>query len=351
MAAKKTNALTELKRQIKDGDIKPLYLFYGEESFLREYYIDRVRELVPDGGFPEFNHITLTGALPFSDYDDAWEAFPMMTDRKLIVIKDSGIMKSPNAKKDDGAHSTEENKAFWLEKLKRVSDDNVVIFSESSVDKRGAVYKALAKKGVVVEFAYLSDADLVTWVIKQCLDSRRKISKDTAQRLVSRVDPGLNNLTNELNKLFDFCGDEIYGSDVDRVVSKSLNVITFELTDSIMAGNAKKALEVLNDVKANSKESSFSVLYLMLASFEKILHAKLLGRKSVNEIAAELGTAPFIARRYIDSARGFSEDALVKMVTRVAEIDLEIKEGKTDEWTALYEYVTECLHYQAVNNA
>lgn len=346
MAAKKTGALTELKRQIKENDIKPLYLFYGEEDFLKERYIGQISELVPDGGFPEFNHIYLTGALPFSDYDEALEAFPMMTDRKLIVIKNSGILKSPNSRRDDGAHSTEENKLFWLEKLKRVSDDNVIIFSETSADKRGAIYKEIAKKGVVVEFEYMSDADLVTWVIKQCLDKRRKISKDAAQRLVSRVDPGLNNLHNELNKLFDFCGEEIYSSDIDRVVSKSLNVITFDLTNAIMTGNAQKALAVLNDVKANSRDSAFAVLYLMLASFEKILHAKLLGRRSVNEIAAELGAAPFIARRYIDSAKGFSEDALVKMVTRVAEIDLDIKEGKCDEWTALYEYVAECLHYR-----
>ena len=346
MAAKKGGELTELKRQIRDNDIKPLYLFYGEEDYLKEIYTNKIRDAVPDGGFPEFNHIYLTGSLPFSEYDDAWEAFPMMTDRKLIVIKNSGIMKSGRAGRDEESHSTEENKNFWQEKLKHISDDAVVIFCETSVDKRSVIYKAIAKQGMVVEFSYMSDADLVTWVIKRCLDRKRKISKDTAQNLVSRVDPGLNNLNNELEKLFDFCDGEIYSSDVDRVVSKSLNVITFDLTNAVMAGDAKKALAILNDVKANSKESSFAVLYLLLASFEKILHAKLLGEKPLSEIASELGAAPFIARRYVDSAKGFSEDALVKMVTRVAEIDLEIKEGRCDEWTALYEYITECLYYQ-----
>lgn len=347
MAGKKGGALTELKRQIRDGDIKPLYLFYGEEDYLKDLYINRISALIPDGGFEDFNHIYLTGSLPFSEYDDAWEAFPMMADRKLIVIKDSGIMKSGNAKRGEDAHSAEENKAFWQEKLKRISDDTVVIFSETSVDKRSVIYKAIAKQGVAVEFSYMSDADLAAWVVKQCLDRRRKISKDTAEHLVSRVDPGLNNMNNELNKLFDFCGEEIYKSDVDRVVSKSLNVITFDLTNAVMTGDTQKALAVLNDIKANSKDSSFAVLYLMLSSFEKILHAKLLGRKPLAEIAAELGSAPFIARRYADSAKSFTVDALVKMVTRVAEIDLEIKEGRTDEWTALYEYITECLYYRA----
>lgn len=348
MAAKKGASLIELKRQIKENDIKPLYLFYGEEEFLKNMYIERIKELVPDGGLPDFNHIFLNGSLPFSEYDAAWEEFPTMTDRKLIIIKNSGIMKSSRSSDGDEAekHSGEENKKFWQEKLRHISDDAVVVFDETSVDKRSVIYKDIAKLGTVVEFDYMSDAECVSWVIKQCLDKKKKIKKSTAELLVSRVDPGLNNLNNELKKLFDFCGEEIYASDVDRVVAKSLQVITFDLTNAIMEGNSKKAVAVLNDVKSNSRDSSFAVLYLMFASFEKILHAKLLSGRNPAEIAAELGTAPFIARKYMDSAKRFGVDALMNMVSRVAEIDLEIKEGKTDEWTALYEYVMECLHYQ-----
>lgn len=272
----------------------------------------------------------------------------MMTDRKLIIIKNSAIMKSGRAASsdDEEKHSAEENKKFWLEKLSRIADDAVVIFNEQSVDKRSVIYKEIAKKGTVVEFDYMTDAELVSWVIKQCLDKKRKISKSTAELLVSRVDPGLHNLINELNKLFDFCGDEIYASDVTRVVAKSMKVITFDLTNAVMEGNAKKAASVLNDIKANSNDSSFALLYLMFSSFEKILHAKLLEGHSVSGIASELGAAPFIARKYMDCAKRFNTDALVNMVNRVAEIDLEIKEGKTDEWTALYEYIMECLYLQ-----
>lgn len=350
MAAKKTSQLTELKRQLKENDIKSLYLFYGEEEYLKDLYIGKIRENVPDGGLPDFNHIFLNGSRPFSAYDEAWEEFPVMTDRKLIIIKNSDIMKSSKSSPGDEEekHSAEENKKFWLEKLSHIPDDAVIIFNEQSVDKRSVIYKEIAKKGIVVEFDYMSDSELTSWVIKQCLDRKKKISKDTAELLVSRVDPGLNNLLNELQKLFDFSGDEIYASDVTRVVAKSLRVITFDLTNAVMEGNAKKAISVLNDVKTSSQSSSFAILYLMFASFEKILHAKLLTGKSVGEIASELGAAPFIARKYMDSARRFSEEALVKMVNRVAEIDLEIKEGRTDDWTALYEYIMECLHYQQV---
>lgn len=344
MAAKKTTGIAELKKQLKDNNIGGLYLFYGEEEYLKKLYIDKIRALVPDGGFPDFNHIYLNGRLPLSEYDDAWESFPMMTDRKLIIIKDSNIMKLKKGR-DDTA-SAGDIKAFWTEKLKRLSDDTVVIFDETSVDKRSVIYKEINKKGTVIEFDFMSDAELVTWVIGQCLERGKKISKDVALYLVERVDDGLNNLSNELNKLFDFCDNEILKSDIDRCVSKSLQVITFDLTDAIMSNNAARAMEVLNDIRTITKESSFAVLYLMLSNFEKLLQVKLMQGKSVGEIAAKLSTAPFIAKKYMDMARRFDADTLIKIVGRVAEIDYDIKEGRTDEWTALYSYVTECLYYR-----
>ncbi len=74
-------------------------------------------------------------------------------------------------------HRQKKKKEFWTEKFKRISDDTVVIFDETAVDKRSALYKAAAKVGSVVEFTYLSEADLVTWVVKQFLNAKRRFQK------------------------------------------------------------------------------------------------------------------------------------------------------------------------------
>lgn len=342
MAVKKNDELIKLKKQLKENVLQPLYLFYGEEDFLREMYVKRVTDCVGDGGFPEFNHIVISGQdIPFSEYDDAWESFPMMNDKKLIHIKDSGIFSSKRGV--GGGTSSEEKKEFWGEKLKRISDDTVVIFDEVSVDKRSTLYKAAAKAGCVIEFTYLAESELVTWVIKQCLDAKKKMSKENAYYLVSICDPGLSNLNNELKKLLDFCGEEIYKSDIERVVSKSMQVVVFELTDAIMAGNAQGAMSTLTSLKT-VKENAFTLLYLLFSSFDKMLHAKLMQGASQGETASALGVPPFIARKYMESARGFSQQSLVWMTRRVAEIDLAIKEGRIDEWTAIEQYVAECIH-------
>ena len=56
MAEKKNGNLLKLKKQLKECILAPLYVFYGEEDYLREMYVNRVKDCVPDGGFPDFNH-------------------------------------------------------------------------------------------------------------------------------------------------------------------------------------------------------------------------------------------------------------------------------------------------------
>ena len=336
MAFKKKNPdLPELKRQIKEDKLKPIYLFFGTETYLKETYIKSIREKVPDNGFEEFNYITLKGTdVSLSEYDDAWESFPMMADRKLVYISGSNIFKS----------ATEDQKEFWKEKFSRCADDMIVIFDETSVDKRSILYKALTKNGMAVEFETPDEADLVTYIMGQCLKAQKKIKKENAYQIVTMCDEGLQNIMNELNKLFDYCGEEITKTDIERIVSKGVNIRIFELTDGIMNHDAKRAMEVITDLR-NSNESAFGILYLIYANVKKILKAKLNDNADPKAVARALGTSDFIAKKYISSAAGFSEGALTKMVLRIPEIDYEIKQGKTDEWTALEQYVAEALYY------
>lgn len=335
---KKTEDIMALKRQIKENDLKSLYLFYGEEVYLKELYEKRIEALLPDGGFEEFNHIELEGKnVTLSEYSDALESYPMMVERKLILIKNSGIFKAPS----------QEVKDFWTVNLSRLAGDTVLIFDEREVDKRSATYKAAVKYGFVLEFTYLGEADLVTWVLRECLESHKKITKENAYYFISLCDGGLSYVRNELDKLISFCDKEILKTDIERVVSKSVQVQVFALTDAIMNRDANQAMRVLLELKG-VKEPAFKILYLLFSTFDKMLRSKLMLAQGAGngEIAQKIGVGPYIVKKYLAGAKGFSEDSLVRMITRVSEIDLAIKEGRAEEWTLLEQYVAECINAQ-----
>lgn len=345
--AAKKNDIIELKAQLKENRLQKLYVFYGEEEYLKELYIKKIMDMVPDAGLEEFNRIVINGAADYVEYDNAWEGMPMMTDRRVLMIRDSNIFAT--RKSGDVVPPNDDQKKFWTEKFKRLSDDTVVIFCEKNVDARSALFKAAVKSGFGVKCEFMPLADLKAWVIKTAMKAGKKIDDKAAEYLVSVIDPGLANLEHETNKLISYCDDTIYKTDIDKVVSKALGIQIFDITDGIIEGNADKVFKILNDMKTQ-KESAFGILYLIYSNVEKLLHLKLAKAGSRNDAAQILGGSPWLAGRYFESSKQFSTPLLYHMVTRVPEIDYEIKSGEIGEWQALEQYIFEALNRKAINS-
>lgn len=324
----------ELKKNISENNLQQVYLLCGDENYLVELYLKRLSDAVPDGGMPDFNRLVVEEAKgTIAEVMDFVQAYPLMSEKKLLVMHNSGIFKS----------ATEEVKAFWTQLFSDMPEYLVIIFAERELDKKSAIYKAICKVGAVAEFERLSPADTITWIERQALEAKKKITKDNAAYLAEVCNIGMDSLKNELDKLIDFCDEEITRTDIDRLVSKSLNVKIFEMTDAIMLHNADKALGILSDMKT-VKESAYNILFTIFQTFDKMLYASLLLREgeSADRIAARLGVPPYIARKYMK--KSFDDDFLIDCVCAAAEIDLAIKNGECDDWTALEQYVTEMFN-------
>lgn len=331
----KENPLIKLKKDLKENTLERLYVFFGEEVYLKELYIKKLLATVPDDGFEEFNKIIIDGReSDMFKVSEALESFPMMSDKKIVLIENSGIFKSPN----------QDEKDFYGKVFSSLADDTVLIFSETEIDKRSSLFKSASKAGSVIEFELLSHTDLVAFVQREVMGLGSKIQKDVAEYLVDISDSGLSGLKNEILKLVSNCSDEITKTDIDRLASKSLQIQVFELCDLLMEKKTDKVLQMIEDLKT-VKESPFKLLYILFGTFDKMLKAKLMTNEGIlyQEITSSLGVPPFIAKKYINGAKGFSEDELIFMTKSVAETDLAIKQGKVDEWTAFENYINSFL--------
>ena len=337
MDKNKVSGFQKLKQQLKSGEIQNLYLFFGEETFIKDTYVKYMDGLIPDDSFSDFNKIYLDGGDAAEKIDDALDSFPMMSEKKLIIIKDSGIFK---AKMENGSEIRE----FWSKRLSDIPDFVILIFDELEVDKRSSLYKTVTGRGLAVEFCYLEDYETVAWIVREAQKSGKKISKSSAEYLLSLCDSGLNNVKNELDKLIDYCGDEIYISDIDKVVSKPLNVVIFGITDAIVKCDRDSAVKTLLRLREN-KTSAFNILYLLSSNFDKLLKCKLLLENGANYniLAEKLKINPNYVRAYVNNSKKFSTDYLIEMVCNTAKYDMMIKQGLMDEWTALSQYFFEAV--------
>lgn len=327
----KQSDVTELKKKLNSGEIGGVYLFYGDEVYIKDSYIKKMLDMIDDGGMPDFNKIILDGEkADISEIDDAIESFPMMCEKKIILIKNSRVFHK----------AKDEIKQYWQNRLDNIPDYVIIIFDEKSIDKRNAVYKKIISIGTAVEFEFMNDNDTVTWVERQVLNNKKKISKDVAQYFVSVCDAGLSNIKNELDKLLCYCDTQIGKSDVDKIVSKAVGVRVFELTDHIMSKNPDKAMKILSDLKT-IKEPAIRLLFILSSTFDKMLYSSLAVAegKSYSEIAPKIKTTPYIAQKYANSARSFGENYLMDRIIAAANIDLDIKNGLVGDWQALELYV------------
>ena len=332
---KDNDSFLKLKQQLKSGTMQNLYLFFGEETFVKDSYVKYMEKLVPDDSFGDFNKLFIDGDNAADCIDDAVDSFPIMAERKIIIVKNSGIF---------AAKTDAETREFWTKRLSDIPDFAILIFDEQEVDKRSVLYKTVSKHGLPVEFCYLESYEIAAWIVREAHNNGRKISKASAEYLMSLCDAGLINIKNELDKLYSYCGEEIYSSDIDKVVSKPLGVVIFDITDAIINGDNDTAVKTFLKLKEN-KTPVFNILYLLSSNFEKLLKCKLLCERGadIGTVKAKIGVSDGAAKRYMKNSRLFSEDYLINMICGSADCDLMIKQGQSDEWTALTQYFFSAL--------
>ena len=97
MAKKETSnqdSLQKLKKDIREKTIGNLYVFFGEETFLKNHYLEQIRRHRTDEITESFNYRKLTGEnFTMQDLIEGVEAMPMMAEYTLTVVDDVDIWK------------------------------------------------------------------------------------------------------------------------------------------------------------------------------------------------------------------------------------------------------------------
>lgn len=330
-----------LKQDIRSGTLKQVYAFYGPEEYLKKYYIESIEKLVVDKAMKDLNRIVLEGKVDARKIMDSCEACPVFSDKKLIIVKNSGLLKG--GKKETEASKKSQSQGGLPEYLQNMPSYAYLVFLEEEIDKRLKLTDAVKKSGLLVEFAYQKPVDLVKWVIKVCKSMGRIMDASVASYLVEISEQGMTEIYNEIQKLVMYTEgrQSITQPDVDRICTRSVKSRIFDLTDAIAEQDAVKGLKLLNDMLM-LKEPLPKILFMITKQLRQILEVRLLQNKgyAAAQVASEMGLPPFIASKLIKQSSRFSEDRLKKAMEESLEYDIAIKTGKIDEKIAVELMIT-----------
>lgn len=315
----------ELRTQLKKREIAPVYLLFGAETYLRDLAAKTITEMVlADSSLREFNEteISLTSA-PVSHALGAAEQLPMISAKR--VVKVSNVVVSASGAKDN---LKEEDEASLTAYLNRPSETSVLIFVADELDKRRKIAKLLLEKSTAVEFKELEDADLNSWARTKLKELDAEADDRALRHLIGLVGNNVRRLTNEIEKLAAAAlPDKLITFElVEALAPNSREISNFDLTDSLLAKNKTRSLQITKKILDDGAEP-LMILGLIASNFRRLFQAKELMRNGVERReVAKIMRLPYSKQEdFLAMARRTDTEVLTWVMKRIAQADVAIK--------------------------
>lgn len=312
-----------LRKNIKEGNFARLYLFYGEEWYLREHSVTTLKDAILTEGMEEFNFHLFTGEFAFEDLQEAVDSYPVMQEKKLILVQDFDPFKANEATREK-----------YTKLIDDLPETCVLVFAfggKWKPDTRVKLYKLFSKVGEVVEFARAKQSELITWVKRRFQSAGRTIDNDLCEYIIFQCGNLMGGLIPEIEKVAAFAKNEVITkTDIDAVISPCLETVVFDLTRMIVSKNYAKAIEMTEALDA-MKESPIMVGALIAKQMRQLYAAGLVleRRGTARDLMDVLKlNSDYIAKGILQSACGASIAWLRNSLILCEELDQKLKFGE-----------------------
>ncbi len=322
-----TNAVQELKQQLKNKDFGRLYIFHGEETFLLTHYLTQIKKQLLDPLTESFNYHRLTNeTFDIRTFADAVENLPMMAESTFVQVDEIDLFKMNEA-----------DRTKMAELLSDIPDYCTVVFTYETTpwkpDKRlKKLWEAVEDNGLIVEFAKQDQRDLVAWVTRHFAAHKKKISTDLCVYLIDITGGTMTALSGEIDKICAYSGaNEIKKTDIDAVTEPVLDAVVFQMTDQLSGGRYDQALLKLQQLLKMQQEP-LAILGAVGGHFRRIGTARTLldHGKNASDLQKLCGIPDYPARKTMEAARRFRPEFCAKAAELVLETDYQMKTSFDD---------------------
>jgi DNA polymerase-3 subunit delta len=315
--AKSYLTYSELRNKLEAGDIRPLYLFQGEEEFLMEEAIDLLKEKVLGSAASDFNFEKFYGKeTKATDILSSAETTPFLSPRRFLLVKDADLF--PPADLDALAdYAIKPNPATCLVLTAKKIDTN-----------RKAFWEAWKTHGEIVQFWKLFENEVPKWIQQRAKKYNLSMPSEASLYLYERVGNDLRQLDQELEKIHTFLGP---GQEVSRGVLENLSqhirqYSVFDLVESLSQKKLDQTFKIL-DVLLREGEEPLKILALIARQIRLLWQVKLARAegKSSAWMEKEWGIPARHLKNLQEQEKNFSLDCLKKTFTRLSETDIALK--------------------------
>ena len=334
MAKSKAPSILEAVAEIKKRKFKPVYYFFGEDSYNLSFTLHTLEEAFKPLLLSEFDEETIYSEdRSISDILGLATAFPFGSEKKLIIVREAEKIKDKKPLKDYASSPAE----FTV----------IAFFHNGAITNLSSEpFKTLDANEFLYEAKELKGRNLIDWLMSIADEKEKKLSDENAQVLVDIVGENRNMLQDQLEKICVFLNKEkeITIESIQQVSSELKQFNIFDLQNAIGLKDKSKSLTVAYNLLDNGAEPTF-IITMLTRYFTGLAKVTELKTKNVplQEAARIVGTHHFYYPGYVKARTLYSDEKLVEVFRALLKADVSVKTTTADDKTIITLLIAEIL--------
>ncbi len=312
----------DLIANLRKKEIASVYLFSGEETYLKEEVIEKISEILLNSENKDFNY-----DLIYADESNAQEiiykaaSLPFLSDKRLVIVK-----------RADKLEQVEQKKLIaFLQKP--VATTCLIFVTTGKVNLKTAFYANLGEVGESVVFWPLFDNQVPVWVKSKIKEKNKTITEDAVAYLQEAVGNELMKLSSQIEKLVIYSGanNKITLAEVKEVIADIKSVDIYKMIDAISEKNKAISLKILSKLIQEGEEP-VKLLWNIAFRFRNFLKAQILLERKVapKDVTSQLGINNFLDKNFIKQTNNFSKYKIIEEFKNILKADISLKTGTDD---------------------
>jgi DNA polymerase-3 subunit delta len=259
------------------NSLLPCYLVTGDEPLLVQEALDAIRAGARQQGFAARELHVATAGFDWDELTASSANLSLFAEKRIVELR------LPTGKPG------RQGGASIIGLLEHAGDDLLLLISAPKLDRSAAASKwakAVESHGALVQVWPIDLRELPSWISGRMRQAGLKPDRNAVRLIADRVEGNLLAADQEIQKLHLLLGEgEVTVDDVNKAVTDSSRYDVYKLADAAVAGDAARALRVLDGVRAEGTEPVIVVWALTR-------ELRVLGRLAdMVQSGAELGSA------------------------------------------------------------
>lgn len=366
---KETSGFKDVLADLKNGVIQQLYVFEGEETYLKNKLLKAIEKLLIEPATKALDYIVFDysnqpAKVNIQQIIIEMKTPPFLSKRRLIIVKNSSLFtlgnksakqtpseseeegNSTDDKISDNPSTSKDRQTQLITLIQSGSDSCCLVFIEDKVDKRmKAVIEKINENGMLASISKPDLREIRMWVKGEFSKVGITIMPDVCDYFIDRNDGNLQSMVCEIEKLSLLVQSKnknvIEKEEIDEIGSSDLKGSIFDIVDALSKKNAQEAYRLL-DLLLVQKQPVPLISFMLARHIRQLITAKDLG--GTDNIIKRMKVIPFVANKLFYQAKNFSFESLEELYQECYESDLAVKTSKIPDRFALETLFASTVH-------